>query len=108
MAEATLIPDTHPRRRAEGTAATLALECSHWTRHPKRFDRDFRRKRFGDEDYAMEELVAQLGAHLQGRIVRGGASRLRPEGGLPARRELEGPGTGAGEEKEIGSARPQP
>ncbi|MGX5858301.1 ArdC family protein [Dyadobacter jiangsuensis] len=42
--------------------ATLAHEMCHWTRHPKRLDRDFGRKRFGDEGYAKEELVAELGA----------------------------------------------
>ena len=34
----------------------------HWTKHPSRLDRDFGRKRWGDEGYAMEELVAELGA----------------------------------------------
>jgi antirestriction protein ArdC len=34
----------------------------HWTRHPSRLDRDFGRKRWGDEGYAREELVAELGA----------------------------------------------
>ena len=42
--------------------ATLAHECTHWTRHPSRFDRDFGRKRWGDPAYAREELVAELGA----------------------------------------------
>lgn len=42
--------------------ATLAHELTHWTRHPKRLDRDFGRKRFGDEGYAKEELVAELGS----------------------------------------------
>jgi antirestriction protein ArdC len=42
--------------------ATLAHECTHWTRHPSRLDRDFGRKRWGDEGYAREELVAELGA----------------------------------------------
>ncbi|MGW1425757.1 ArdC family protein [Bradyrhizobium manausense] len=42
--------------------ATLAHECTHWTRHEKRLNREFGRKRFGDEGYAMEELVAELGA----------------------------------------------
>jgi antirestriction protein ArdC len=42
--------------------ATLAHEATHWTRHPSRLDRDFGRKRFGDEGYAMEELVAELGS----------------------------------------------
>ena len=42
--------------------SVLAHELTHWTKHPKRLDRDFGRKRFGDEGYAKEELVAELGA----------------------------------------------
>jgi antirestriction protein ArdC len=42
--------------------ATLAHETTHWTRHPTRLDRDFGRQRWGDEGYAREELVAELGA----------------------------------------------
>lgn len=42
--------------------ATLAHECTHWTRHPSRLNRDFGRRRWGDEGYAREELVAELGA----------------------------------------------
>jgi antirestriction protein ArdC len=42
--------------------ATLAHECTHWTKHPTRLDRDFGRSRWGDEGYAREELVAELGA----------------------------------------------
>lgn len=42
--------------------ATLGHETTHWTKHPTRLDRDFGRKRWGDEGYAMEELVAELGA----------------------------------------------
>jgi hypothetical protein len=34
----------------------------HWTRHPSRLNRDFGRKRWGDEGYAIEELVAELGS----------------------------------------------
>jgi antirestriction protein ArdC len=49
-------------RDAESYYATLAHETTHWTRHKSRVDRDFGRKRFGDEGYAMEELVAELGA----------------------------------------------
>lgn len=49
-------------RDAESYYAALAHEMTHWTKHPKRLDRDFGRKRFGDEGYAMEELVAELGA----------------------------------------------
>ena len=42
--------------------ATLAHEATHWTKHPSRLDRDFGRKQWGDEGYAEEELVAELGA----------------------------------------------
>ena len=49
-------------RDAESYYATLAHETTHWTRHETRLDRDFGRKRFGDEGYAMEELVAELGS----------------------------------------------
>lgn len=49
-------------RDAESHAATLAHELTHWTRHASRLNRDLGRKRFGDEGYAAEELVAELGA----------------------------------------------
>jgi antirestriction protein ArdC len=49
-------------RDAEAYYATLAHETTHWTRHTSRMNRDFGRKRFGDEGYAMEELVAELGS----------------------------------------------
>jgi antirestriction protein ArdC len=49
-------------RTAESYYATLAHEATHWTRHPSRLDRDFGRKKFGDEGYAREELVAELGS----------------------------------------------
>lgn len=46
----------------EGYYATLGHETTHWTRHKDRLDRDFGRRRWGDEGYAMEELVAELGS----------------------------------------------
>jgi antirestriction protein ArdC len=49
-------------RDAVSYYATLAHEATHWTKAPTRLDRDFGRKRFGDEGYAMEELIAELGA----------------------------------------------
>lgn len=49
-------------RDAESYGATLAHEMTHWTRHPSRLDRDFGRRQFGDEGYAREELVAEIGA----------------------------------------------
>lgn len=42
--------------------ATRGHESAHWTRHPTRLNREFGRKRFGDEGYAMEELVAEISA----------------------------------------------
>jgi antirestriction protein ArdC len=47
---------------ADNYYATLAHELTHWTGHRARLDREFGRERFGDESYAMEELVAEMGA----------------------------------------------
>ena len=49
-------------RDAESFYATLGHETVHWTRHPSRLDRSFGRQRKGDEGYAREELVVELGA----------------------------------------------
>ena len=49
-------------RDAESYYCTLAHELMHWTKHPSRLARDFGRKQWGDEGYAQEELVAELGA----------------------------------------------
>ncbi len=56
------MPPFETFRDAESHAATLAHELTHWTRHASRLNREFGRKRWGDEGYAMEELVAELGA----------------------------------------------
>ena len=56
------MPPLEAFRNGESHAATLAHEMTHWTRHSSRLNRDFGRKRFGDEGYAMEELVAELGS----------------------------------------------
>ncbi|MCG7983360.1 MAG: zincin-like metallopeptidase domain-containing protein [Candidatus Thiodiazotropha lotti] len=56
------LPPFESFRDAESYYATLAHETTHWTRHPSRLDRDFGRKRWGDEGYAQEELVAELGS----------------------------------------------
>jgi antirestriction protein ArdC len=45
----------------ESYYATLLHELTHWSGHERRCDREFG-KRFGDNAYAMEELVAELGA----------------------------------------------
>ncbi|WP_337173565.1 zincin-like metallopeptidase domain-containing protein [Paludisphaera sp.] len=49
-------------RDAESYCSTLAHELTHWTKHGSRLNRDFGRRKFGDEGYAREELVAELGA----------------------------------------------
>lgn len=54
---------------AEHQAATLAHELIHWTRHPSRLDRDFGRKQWGDEGYAKEECVAELGSAYVGALL---------------------------------------
>lgn len=46
---------------AESYYATLAHETVHWSGHECRLDREFG-KRFGDQAYAAEELVAEIGA----------------------------------------------
>jgi antirestriction protein ArdC len=40
---------------------TLFHELTHWTGHHKRLNRDFK-GRFGDEAYAFEELIAEMGS----------------------------------------------
>lgn len=56
------MPPFEAFREAEAYYATLAHELTHWTKAPHRIGRDLGRKRWGDEGYAMEELVAELGA----------------------------------------------
>jgi antirestriction protein ArdC len=56
------MPHFETFRDAESYYATLAHELVHWTNYPARLTREFGRKRFGDEGYAMEDLVAELGA----------------------------------------------
>jgi len=56
------MPRIEAFRDAESHSATLSHELIHWTRHTSRLARDLGRKNWGDEGYAMEELVAELGA----------------------------------------------
>jgi antirestriction protein ArdC len=56
------MPPFETFRDAESHAATLVHELTHWTRHASRLNRDLGRKKWGDEGYAMEELVAELGS----------------------------------------------
>lgn len=56
------MPPVEAFRDAESYYATLAHEHIHWTGHESRLPREFGSKRFGADGYAMEELVAELGA----------------------------------------------
>lgn len=56
------LPPIEAFHHQEGYYATKAHEMIHWTRHKSRLDRDFGRKKWGDEGYAQEELVAEIGA----------------------------------------------
>ncbi len=47
---------------AESYYATLAHETTHWTAHNSRLDRKFGSVVYGDEGYAKEELVAEIGS----------------------------------------------
>lgn len=61
----------------ESYYATLLHELTHWTGHEKRCNRQFG-ERFGDDAYAMEELVAELGAAFLCADI-GVAPKLRPD-----------------------------
>ena len=47
---------------ADAFYSTVLHELCHYTKHEKRLNRDCGRKTWGDEGYAMEELVAELGS----------------------------------------------
>jgi antirestriction protein ArdC len=55
------IPQVSDFKDAESYYATLGHEHTHWTSHVSRVNRELG-KRFGDNAYAAEELVAELGA----------------------------------------------
>jgi antirestriction protein ArdC len=56
------MPPFETFRDAESHAATLGHELIHWTKHETRLARDMGRVKWGDEGYAREELVAELGS----------------------------------------------
>lgn len=60
-ADVIQLPDRGAFPDSASFYATALHELVHWTGHPKRLHRDLT-GRFGDESYAMEELVAELGA----------------------------------------------
>jgi antirestriction protein ArdC len=56
------MPDFASFRNPEAYYGTLGHELIHWTGHAARLDRQPGTDRFGSEAYAMEELVAEIGA----------------------------------------------
>ncbi|TDR30231.1 ArdC family protein [Hydromonas duriensis] len=49
-------------KSAEGFYSVALHELVHWTGHSSRLNRNFTRMRFGNHNYAFEELVAEIGA----------------------------------------------
>jgi len=60
--DSIVMPPIEAFRDAQTFYSTLCHECCHWTSTESRLAREFGSKRFGSEGYAMEELVAELGA----------------------------------------------
>src|SRR6202140_660886 len=56
------MPPFEAFRDADAYYGTICHEIVHATKHPSRLDRDLGRKSWGDAGYAVEELVAELGA----------------------------------------------
>lgn len=63
MPERSVFEDTPTSTATECYYSTLAHELTHWTGHKSRLDREIKNS-FGSEDYAREELVAEIGAAL--------------------------------------------
>lgn len=61
MPSQSVFRDTNSGSAVEGYYAVLFHEHIHWSGHPSRLKRDLS-GRFGSSSYAMEELVAELGA----------------------------------------------
>jgi antirestriction protein ArdC len=61
MPDEGLFTGSETMTRSEGYYATLVHELVHWSGAKHRLDRDMG-KRFGDQAYAAEELVAEIGA----------------------------------------------
>lgn len=56
------MPPIESFETAKDYYGVLAHEVTHWTKHAARLNRDFGRKQWGDEGYAKEELVAEIGS----------------------------------------------
>jgi antirestriction protein ArdC len=61
LTDIVTLPPFASFKAPEGYYATAFHELVHWTGHESRLNRDLT-GRFGDESYAMEELIAELGA----------------------------------------------
>ena len=61
MPNQSVFRDTKSGSAVEGYYAVLFHEHVHWSGHPSRLNRDLS-GRFGSSAYAIEELVAELGA----------------------------------------------
>ena len=61
-ADFIVMPPIESFHDVESFYTTLCHEGCHWTRHASRLARDFGRKAWGDQGYAREELVAELGS----------------------------------------------
>lgn len=78
MADSVSMPDISSFESREGYYATLFHEMIHWTGHSSRLNR-IKSSKFGSEEYAFEELVAELGASFLcahfgiGSVTRAGA-----------------------------------
>ena len=57
------VPNRKQFKTLEDRASTILHEFTHWTGHPSRLNRDMKGS-FGSEDYAKEELVAELGSAI--------------------------------------------
>lgn len=64
--DAVQMPNFEQFASPEAYYATLFHELAHWTKAPTRLARDFGSARWGDEGYAIEELVAELAAAFLG------------------------------------------
>ena len=63
MPAPAMFRDTKAATATEGFYAVLFHETTHWTGAAHRLDR-IKHKKYGDNDYAFEELIAELGAAM--------------------------------------------
>ena len=62
LADTIAMPAFDQFNSAEDYYSTLAHEMTHWTGHKSRLDREQKARRDSLQDYAKEELIAELGA----------------------------------------------